>query len=53
MNVNKTGAKLFGEEFQLQPKMTTPPELTKEIEKHPNIKFTDPDADAFKKKVKT
>ena len=52
INVNKAGAKLFGEGFQLQPKMTTPPELTKEIEKRPDIKFTDSDADAFKKKLK-
>lgn len=54
VNVNKDGAKLYGEEFQLQPKMTTPPELTKEIESHPDLKFTDSDADAFnpKKKVK-
>ncbi len=52
VNVNKTGAKLFGERFQLQPKMTTPPELTKEIEKRPDIKFTEPDEDAFKKKQK-
>ena len=52
VNVNQSGAKLFGENFQLQPKMTTPPELTKEIEKHPDIKFTDSDADAFKKKLK-
>jgi len=50
VNVNKEGAKLYGEEFQLQPKMITPPELTKEIENHPDIKFTDADADAFKKK---
>ncbi len=50
VNVNKEGAKLYGEEFQLQPKMTTPPELTKEIEKHPDLKITDADADAFKKK---
>jgi len=55
VNVNKEGAKLYGEEFQLQPKMTTPPELTKEIESHPDLKFTDSDADAFnpKKKLKT
>jgi len=53
VDVNKTGAKLFGEGFQLQPKMTTPPGLTKEIEKRPNIKFTEPDEDAFKKKAKT
>jgi len=52
VNVNEKGAKLFGEEFQLQPKMTTPSELTKEIEKRPNIKFTDSDADAFKKRKK-
>jgi len=50
VNVNQEGAKLYGEEFQLQPKMTTPPELTKEIESKPDIEFTESDADAFKKK---
>ena len=33
--------------------MTTPPELTKEIESHPDLKFTDSDADAFNPKKKT
>ena len=51
-NVSPRGAQIYGEELQLQPKMTTPPELTKEIEKQPPIKFTDADEDAFKKKVK-
>lgn len=47
--VAPSGAQIFGEEIQLQPKMTTPPALTKEIEKKPNIKFTNSDAPAFKK----
>ncbi|KKM57324.1 hypothetical protein LCGC14_1550770, partial [marine sediment metagenome] len=54
-DVAQSGATIFGEEMevktQLQPEMTTPPELTKEIEKHPDIKFTNADADAFKKKA--
>jgi len=36
----------------LQPKMTTPPELTKEIEKHPDIKITDADDPAFVERKK-
>jgi hypothetical protein len=32
--------------------MTTPPELTKEIEKRPDIEFTSGEDDAFKKKSK-
>ena len=49
-DVIEKGAEVYGE--QLQPKMTTPPDLTKEIEKRPDIKFTSPDDDAFKKKRK-
>ncbi len=48
-DVGDKGATIYGEEMQLQPKMTTPPEITKEIEKQPDIKFTDSDEDAFKK----
>ena len=33
----------------MQPKMTTPDELTKEIESKPNVKFTDADEDILKK----
>jgi hypothetical protein len=50
-NVAPNGAQIFGEEIQLQPKMTTPKKLTKEIESKPNIKFTDSDEDMFKKKA--
>lgn len=47
-DVTEKGAEVFGE--QLQPKMTTPENVTKEIESKPDIKFTDADEDAFKKK---
>ena len=33
----------------MQPKITTPEELTKEIESHPDVVFTDPDEDMLKK----
>jgi len=49
-DVPSGGSQIFGEAIQLQPKMTTPASLTKEIEKHPDIKFTDADEDSFKKK---
>jgi len=36
----------------MQPKMATPDGLTKEIESHPDVVFTDPDEDMLKKKLK-
>ena len=46
-NVSPRGAEIFGE--QLQPKMTTTPDITKILEAKPDIKFTDSDEDLFKK----
>ena len=46
-DVSAKGAQIFGE--QLQPVMTTPKELTKEIESKPNIIFTRSDKDIIKK----
>lgn len=43
------GGEIFGEGLQLQPEMTTPKEVTKEIEKRPDIKFTSPDEDVMNK----
>ena len=48
-SVTEQGGTIFGEEIQMQPKMTTPEELTKEIESHPDVVFTDPDEDMLKK----
>ena len=48
-SVTEQGGTIFGEEMQLTPKMTTPDELTKEIESKPDIKFTDADEDILKK----
>ena len=48
-SVTEKGGTIFGEEIQMQPKMTTPDELTKEIESKPNVKFTDADEDILKK----
>jgi hypothetical protein len=48
-SVTEQGGTIFGEEIQLTPKMTTPDELTKEIESKPDIKFTDADEDILKK----
>ena len=48
-SVTEQGGTIFGEEIQMQPKMTTPDELTKEIESKPDIKFTDADEDILKK----
>jgi len=48
-SVTEQGGVISGEEIQMQPKMTTPESLTKEIESKPNIKFTDADEDILKK----
>ena len=48
-SVTEKGGTIFGEEIQMQPKMTTPEELTKEIESKPNVVFTDADEDILKK----
>ena len=48
-SVTEKGGTIFGEEIQMQPKMTTPDSLTKEIESKPNVKFTDADEDILKK----
>ena len=48
-SVTEQGGVISGEEIQMQPKMTTPDSLTKEIESKPNIKFTDADEDILKK----
>ena len=48
-SVTEQGGTIFGEEIQMQPKMTTPEELTKEIESKPNVVFTDADEDILKK----
>lgn len=45
--VGEKGAKIYGEELQLQPKMTTTPDITKILEDKPDIEFTDSDAPAF------
>ncbi len=50
-DIAPTGAQIYGEEIQMQPKMTTPPELTKLIEDQPDIKVVDAGEDVFKKKV--
>jgi len=39
--VKPEGAMIFGENLQLQPEMTTPKKLTKEIEKKPDLKVED------------
>jgi len=48
-SVTEQGGTIFGEEIQMQPKMATPDGLTKEIESHPDVVFTDPDEDMLKK----
>jgi len=48
-SVTEQGGVISGEEIQMQPKMATPEELTKEIESHPNVVFTDPDENILKK----
>ena len=48
-SVTEQGGTIFGEEIQMQPKMATPDELTKEIESHPDVVFTDPNEDLLKK----
>lgn len=50
LDVGGEGADISGEALttQLQPKMTTPADITKELESRPDIEFTSPDEDAFK-----
>ena len=48
-SVTEQGGVISGEEIQMQPKMATPEELTKEIESKPNVVFTDADEDILKK----
>jgi hypothetical protein len=48
-SVTEQGGTIFGEEIQMQPKMATPDGLTKEIESHPDVVFTDPNEDLLKK----
>ncbi len=42
-SVTEKGGTIFGEEIQMQPKMTTQDELTKETESKQNDKFTEAD----------
>ena len=48
-SVTEQGGVISGEEIQMQPKMATPEELTKEIESKPNVVFTDSDENILKK----
>ena len=48
-SVTEQGGVISGEEIQMQPKMATPDELTKEIESKPNVVFTDSDENILKK----
>jgi hypothetical protein len=48
-SVTEQGGVIYGEEIQMQPKMATPEALTKEIESHPDVIFTDSDEDILKK----